>query len=676
MADINFSDYYYPKIGFDEIVHQKTNTKGQKQSMWWLGGYYTGTPSAASECMITGGRYMANVDDAFCFCIRKYNETYRVNQYTTVYMLGDGSARNAQIPITIRDGNGKVLVLYDGSKINENPYATHTITATTGQRLSELLAHYNASNELMEYGRNKYCWSFITTTTNTLYDNTIINYSINSTPVYDGDDSDKLDKIKDYIDDGVMIDNDIDYSVDWTVYFTDGFLPMIKIVWRSDALEQAFRNGLLDANNTYINLYTNSHIDGEKTIIRTLRYSDSYMTSSFMEIVAIYDPIAHALFSLPYPTDLPLFQKMFFWLELNTINGLYSNVKISMTYGQEYDYELLPTSNLDNSTCTIMIGTGNNDTGYVPPVTNNTVGNETDSTDGYSALNMLNTSYKITEDGLRQISSVLWGEDFFSKILSINNSPIENIVSCKIIPYNVTGNAERISIGNVYTDVIGYRITKDIKIIIGELVVSEYYNSFLDYAPYTKLNIFLPYIGFKELDVNMFMGHTLKCEYVIDVVTSACKALLFVDNIYVQSFDGQCGIDIPITASNRGQVEAAYVSGALGSIGELATGDVIGATSGLINSAMTPYHYNTQGCCNPSCGSYETKLCYLIIDRPTIQYPTTYGHDIGYPCSLSSSLSRLKGYTVCAGNIDVTGIPATESEKQQIIDLLTSGVYL
>ena len=88
------------------------------------------------------------------------------------------------------------------------------------------------------------------------------------------------------------------------------------------------------------------------------------------------------------------------------------------------------------------------------------------------------------------------------------------------------------------------------------------------------------------------------------------------------------------------------------------------------------YHSQSSGSYSPTCGWQETKQVYAIINRPTCQYPETYGHNIGYPCKLSRSLNSLTGFTVCDSNVDLNGIACTEMERQEIYNALTSGVYL
>ena len=297
----------------------------------------------------------------------------------------------------------------------------------------------------------------------------------------------------------------------------------------------------------------------------------------------------------------------------------------------------------------------------------------------YNALNVICRTYYITTSNLRSLSQFLWSDNFTQNIKLLNNDPIENIVSCKMLPFVLNGSNATVVCGNVDTGVSAESIANNYYHVIGSINIPSYYNNFLDYAPYTKLTIFLPFIGFKEIDCNLYIGKTLKVAYIHDIITGTCKALLYSNDIYVQSFDGVSGIDIPLTASNNSQIANAFIGSAVGSVAQF-FGDPIGGLLSLgkatVSSALATQHYSTQGSYSPSCGAYETHICYIIVDRPSMQYSKTYNHDYGRPCNLSQNIGNLKGFTKMCDNIDCSGISCTENEKEMIKQLLTNGIYV
>ena len=197
-----------------------------------------------------------------------------------------------------------------------------------------------------------------------------------------------------------------------------------------------------------------------------------------------------------------------------------------------------------------------------------------------SGIGVLTSTFHMTKERLVQLGQFLWSGSIFDKFSLINNNPIENIISCKAIPYAISGTTQEITLGNVKTGVNGKKISQNFsKQTIGSVAIAEHYHNFLDYAPYTNVIIYLPYIGFKELDASLVMGKTLRIEYTLDVITGGCLAQIYVGNIRLYEFTGNIGVDISITASNRAQVESAYINAGVGVVSSAMSGNVTGAVN-------------------------------------------------------------------------------------------------
>lgn len=474
----------------------------------------------------------------------------------------------------------------------------------------------------------------------------------------------------------------LDWSTDWKLY-VDGKEPNIKLVWESKALEEYLNSEKNTSNITLDSIkveISQNNIEGKRIELDFVPYTNGYYKTSYSQLAEKFDMDAWDKFlseiigSQTGIGDIPFYFKIYYGKLYSTL--CYCKIPYST---EPKDYGKVPTIDIqDNSTVTVIYGSdGSEDDGYKDRTEADELPEKgTDGTDGQDTSGLLSTVYVMTQTRLKQLASFLWSDDFFQNIKLLNNSPIENIVSCKVMPCSASGTDSPITLGNVSTGVNGDKTSSSMRVQIGSLAIPKYYNSFLDYAPYTKLTIFLPFIGFKELDTNVFMGKTLKLYYVFDFITGAVKAQIFANDIYCMSFDATAGIDIPITASNRAQVEASYIKSALSVGGSIASGNPLVAVGGLLESANAQYHYNTQGTFSPSCGFHDTRLAYVIYDRPTAQYPTTYNHNCGKPCLLSRNLGSVSGYTEVDKGIELSGIPCTESERKEILDLITTGIFL
>ena len=293
---------------------------------------------------------------------------------------------------------------------------------------------------------------------------------------------------------------------------------------------------------------------------------------------------------------------------------------------------------------------------------------------GYNSTGLLTTTYAMTPNRLQQLGSKLWNSGFLDNVLLVNNNPIENIVSVKVMPFNMIGTDTEVILGNVPMGVNGAKLAenKSYKVTIGSIPITGKYGSFLDFEPYTKLSIFLPFIGFKDLDCSLFMGKTLKVEYISDVVTGACRAVLYADNVPVTAFDGVNGIDVPIVASNRAQVEAGYFA----SFVDVALNpSAQNIAENAVSSAMNQYHTNTSGGVSPSCSAYQTRNVFVVYDRPTYQNLVAFNHTHGRMCNLSKTLGLLTGFTRCNGNIDLSGVPCTDVEREELVSILSTGFF-
>ena len=367
---------------------------------------------------------------------------------------------------------------------------------------------------------------------------------------------------------------------------------------------------------------------------------------------------------------------------------LYPNEKNGHMYGDigfckvgEHSTWFVKTDSGDGSTFTAHDGTKGSD-GYTKDDDKGYDDNkdkDDDDDDTHvlsSGIGVLTSTFHMTKERLVQLGQFLWGASIFDEFSLINNNPIENIISCKAIPYAISGTTQEITLGNVKTGVNGEKISQNFsKQTIGSVAIAEHYKNFLDYAPYTNVIIYLPYIGFKELDTSLVMGKTLRIEYTLDVITGGCLAQIYVGKIRLYEFTGNIGVDISITASNRAQVESAYINAGVGVVSSAMSGNVTGAVNSIIGAATSQYHYSGTGNPNPSCVASTNRTCYVVIDRPQYQPLKAFNHTRGRMCCLSKTIGSLKGYTVCDGNIDISGISATDEEKDEIVNILSTGFF-
>lgn len=493
-------------------------------------------------------------------------------------------------------------------------------------------------------------------------------------------------------DDSSWSDDVIKYPIstktNWKIYIDGTKLPNYKILWENKDIED-----LKDTDNTRIQIQY-AEVDPEYPVelrvneliheTNFAEYNDGNYKTNFKTLYEgawgeVYDE--SIMSNLPKQSVWLLLQLDYYGNGITTVLPTQSSTKMAVLLNPSgkslYSYADVWNTNGESDGSKIEVitdkGSGEGDDGYK----DDTDKGEEDITDGASnSVGVLTTTYAMTIERLNQLGGFLWGANIFDEFSLVNSNPIENIISCKNIPISLSGTDEIIHLGNVDTGTNGAKVASNFSTLnVGQIALPTKYNSFLDFAPYTKITIYLPYIGFKEIDATIAIGKTLKVAYVADVITGGCIAQIFINGVRFYEFSGEMGVDIPITASNRAQVEASYISNAVGMGASLASGNITGAVDSVLASATAKYNYSSTDTPNPNCVASVNRTCYVIIERPTYQELSQFNHTKGKMCNLSKTIGSLKGFTICDANIDLKGITATEQEKQEISSILSSGFF-
>ena len=507
-----------------------------------------------------------------------------------------------------------------------------------------------------------------------------------SCPVFS--DQSAIDK---YIATGDDSGRELNINTDWNLYIDGKSNPLYKLTWNCNGLKN------IDTSYTTIgiwvgtyNVFDDTFNDDDGTKFKELEYDKHSVKFSYSDLEKLvpqppltgHNPpsIRVQLAYREFPTAR---------VETSTSMGceLYFDSKPQNTLYAELGYLTMEngtwhrTQEGDGSTFTVKDGkegsdgyTDDNDNGYNDGKDNDEQDNNTG--DVSAGIGVLTSTFKMTKERLVQLGQFLWGSNIFDKFSLVNNNPIENIISCKSIPINTDGANQEIVLGNVATGVNGEKISNNFaKQTIGSIAITEHYHNFLDYAPYTNVILYLPYIGFKELDTTLVMNKTLQVIYTVDAITGGCLAQVYVNSVRLYEFTGNVGIDIPITASNRAQVEAGYIQAGVGATASALGGNIGSAVTSLLNSATSQYHYSSTGNPSPMCVASTNRTCYVILDRPNYQNLKAFNHTRGRKCYLSKTISTLKGFTICDSNIDLSGINATDTEKEEIVNILSTGFF-
>ena len=298
--------------------------------------------------------------------------------------------------------------------------------------------------------------------------------------------------------------------------------------------------------------------------------------------------------------------------------------------------------------------------------------------------------YKLTATDLSALQAKLISNGFLDGLIpKLRTDAMDYIVGLNAIPISATNvAASTIKIANLDTEITASYLSWYIEDIdFGEIALTEYFQTFMDYSPYTKLSAYIPYCGIVPLNVDNFMNDKISMKCRIDMLTG--QFVVFVSNSsgIVTTVSGNCAYQLPIRANDYNRLVTSglgLLGGIVGTAGALATGNIplalgagIGTAGALVatSQSMTKPDVTSKGSLGGNYGLLGNRTPYLIIQRPTISVPSDYGKTIGYMSRITAKLGDLSGYTV-AEEIHLEHISATDDEKKLIENALKSGVIL
>lgn len=303
------------------------------------------------------------------------------------------------------------------------------------------------------------------------------------------------------------------------------------------------------------------------------------------------------------------------------------------------------------------------------------------------------TLFAPTESQLKSLANYLWSDAFsldnFKKML---NNPMDCILGLSIVPVNVPrGSAREITVGNIVTTVsCDICPTQYVKVDCGTFTFNRHdmTNSYLDYAPYSKCYLYLPFIGVQEINIDDFMQSTMHVVYHVDILTGAMFCYVMRDNNVMYTYMGQCSENVPLSSSSYSNTIGSILSAAAsiagvasvaatgGASAPVAAGLLAGATTSTANavSSLKPSVAHS-GSIGGGAGIMGVNYPYLIFNTPHVSIPSQQRHYTGYPSNQIVKLSALKGFNVIqAINLSVSG--ANDSEMNEIESILKGGVIL
>ena len=317
-------------------------------------------------------------------------------------------------------------------------------------------------------------------------------------------------------------------------------------------------------------------------------------------------------------------------------------------------------------------------------------------------------AYVVTDTSMQYIADALFPQPVFSQPDLIDamgelaqimffNKQIDYMLDALILPIAVPhGDWEHIKVGGrelktvvsgTETWINGQPVTNAyVDFSCGSLSIDEYWVNFLDFAG-TKVKLFLPYVGYVDIQPEYVIGGTLYVDYRFNVVDGSFMC-------YVRSHSGYSQLDESLIGQYAGvaaqhiplqsQDYSNKISGLISAIGSVAAGAASGGVSAAVGVGAAANAGNTlvqkpgsshANGYNASSSFLSHRTPYIIIERQWSQFSEKYPEEIGLPANSMQRIGDLYGL-VKSQNAHLDTIPCSAEGKETIARLLSEGIIV
>lgn len=301
-------------------------------------------------------------------------------------------------------------------------------------------------------------------------------------------------------------------------------------------------------------------------------------------------------------------------------------------------------------------------------------------------------AFHVNNQNISDLFHKLWDKNVFDidQWQKLTSTPIDCIVSLHAIPVTpTTGSTDQIWLGSFPTGISPNVITSQYSVVdCGYVDLQKFFGSAMDYSPYTHVQISLPGAGIYDLATEDLQGSRIHVKYFMDVLTGDVLIHVKCGQSILYKFTGNMKMQIPVSARDNTALGTA-ISGVAGIIGGAIQGGLAGGGAGAVIGGIAGGGISTaasvatrkdrvsrSGDISGSVSLMDHFYPYLIVHRPQQSLAVNYNKFKGYPSNLTMVLGSCTGYTEVA-HVHLTGISgATDTELNEIEQMLKAGVII
>lgn len=279
---------------------------------------------------------------------------------------------------------------------------------------------------------------------------------------------------------------------------------------------------------------------------------------------------------------------------------------------------------------------------------------------------------------INDICSVSWAEVSINTLTGIYNNLTDSIQSIRVYPFSASDLGTTVIVDKIICGFFEHTanvnaLTTDISIkTAGSYDLKEVFGGWADYAPYTDIDLYLPYIGYTRLDTNLFMKHSITVKYSIDVLCGVITYFILCDRTTILIKSAKICADVPISLASGIDTFTDVTKNVASFGGNLISKRPVGMLTGS-SEVQTPEMVSNA---TESGIFYMPTKCAIKIVRPAYTRAKNYDSRFGYPCFGAYKLSNLTGFTVVENYKSHYTKGIKKEEEDMIKNMMESGVYL
>lgn len=223
-----------------------------------------------------------------------------------------------------------------------------------------------------------------------------------------------------------------------------------------------------------------------------------------------------------------------------------------------------------------------------------------------------NDSFSLDFTSVAELANYLINPDILPSLIQ---SPQDFLNSLMLFPFDTALYAQTpksLMIGSFVADKVkATRISQALAFFsMGEYYVARKFNNFADYNGYTKIQVWLPYLGFVDVNTNDVMGKYMQFLLSVDYRTGQAVYYIAVSDSHIElenppfagNFYNECrilsthsfqlGYNIPLGATNAAEIYRNIIMGAVKGVA-VATGAYVAGVAGAGITTTTTHTTTT-----------------------------------------------------------------------------------